>query len=40
VSNLTDVDPGGVDNGMAVEVVFREVDGVRLPQFRPAGAAA
>jgi uncharacterized protein len=40
VSNLTDVDPAGVDNGMAVEVVFREVDGVRLPQFRPAGAAA
>ena len=43
VSNLADVDtggPAGVTNGMAVEVVFRDVDGTRLPQFVPAGAAA
>ncbi len=42
VSNLTDVDPSGlteIANGMAVEVVFRDVDGTRLPQFVPAGAA-
>jgi uncharacterized protein len=39
VSNLTDVDIAGVANGMAVEVVFRDVDGTRLPQFVPAGAA-
>jgi uncharacterized OB-fold protein len=40
VSNLTDVASAGVTNGMAVEVVFRDVDGTRLPQFVPAGAAA
>ncbi|HEY4459812.1 MAG TPA: OB-fold domain-containing protein [Pseudonocardiaceae bacterium] len=36
VSNLHDIDPADVRNGMPVEVVFAEVDGVVLPQFRPA----
>jgi uncharacterized protein len=40
VSNLQDVDPAQVANDMDVEVVFREVDGVKLPQFRPAGSGA
>jgi uncharacterized protein len=40
VSNLQDVDPAQVANDMEVEVVFREVDGVKLPQFRPAGSGA
>jgi uncharacterized OB-fold protein len=35
VSNLTGIDPAGVRNGMRVEVEFSDVDGVRLPQFRP-----
>jgi uncharacterized OB-fold protein len=38
VTNLVDVDPSAVNNDMAVEVTFREVDGVKLPQFRPAPA--
>ena len=37
VTNLVDVDAADVRNDMAVEVVFRESDGVVLPQFRPAG---
>ena len=37
VSNLRDVEPGDVTNGMPVEVTFTEIDGVTLPQFRPAG---
>jgi hypothetical protein len=36
VSNLQDIDSEDVENDMAVEVVFMDVDGVRLPQFRPA----
>jgi uncharacterized protein len=36
VSNLTGITPADVRNGMPVHVVFEEVDGVRLPQFRPA----
>lgn len=36
VSNLRDIDPADVHNGMPVEVMFAEVDGVVLPQFRPA----
>lgn len=37
VSNLCEVAPGEVSNGMAVEVFFTEFeDGVRLHQFRPA----
>jgi uncharacterized protein len=36
VSNLTGIDPADVRNGMRVEVGFDEVDGIRLPQFRPA----
>ena len=36
VSNLQDIDPKDVENNMAVEVVFMDVDGVRLPQFLPA----
>jgi uncharacterized OB-fold protein len=35
VSNLQGVDVDGVRNGMAVEAMFVDVDGVRLPQFRP-----
>ncbi|HEX3785556.1 MAG TPA: OB-fold domain-containing protein [Pseudonocardiaceae bacterium] len=40
VSNLRDVQPAAVRNGMPVEVTFAEVDGIRLPQFRPAGGNA
>ncbi len=40
VSNLQDIEPAEVVNDMPVEVVFRDVDGVRLPQFRPATEAA
>ena len=39
VSNLVDVEIDEVENDMAVEVLFTEVDGVPLPQFRPAGSA-
>ena len=35
VSNLQGIDPAGVRNGMRVEVEFGEIDGVKLPQFRP-----
>ncbi len=37
VSNLRDVEPAAVTGGMPVEVTFVEIDGVTLPQFRPAG---
>jgi uncharacterized OB-fold protein len=37
VSNLRDIEPVDVRNGMQVEVVFAEVGGVVLPQFRPVG---
>jgi uncharacterized protein len=37
VSNLVDVDAADVRNEMRVELCFRTVDGVRLPQFRPVG---
>jgi uncharacterized OB-fold protein len=40
VSNLQDVEPDQVTNDMAVEVLFKEVDGVTLPQFRPAASGA
>jgi len=36
VSNLQDVEPQRVSNGMRVEVTFKELDGVKLAQFRPA----
>jgi uncharacterized OB-fold protein len=36
VSNLQGIDPADVENDSAVEVMFADVDGVRLPQFRPA----
>jgi uncharacterized OB-fold protein len=36
VANLTDVDPDDVEIGLAVEVYFRDFEGVVLPQFRPA----
>jgi uncharacterized OB-fold protein len=39
VTNLVDVDPSAVSNDMAVTVTFRELDGVKLPQFRPASAS-
>jgi uncharacterized OB-fold protein len=39
VSNLDGVEAEDVVNDMDVEVAFVEVDGVRLPQFRPAGDA-
>ena len=38
VSNLLGVAPEEVRLGMPVEVVFRDVGGVFLHQFRPAGA--
>lgn len=38
VSNLLDIAPDEVRLGMPVEVVFQDVDGVFLHQFRPAGA--
>jgi uncharacterized OB-fold protein len=38
VSNLVDVALDDVRNEMAVDVCFREIDGVLLPQFRPAGS--
>jgi len=38
IANLQGVDPAEVRNDLAVEVTFEEVDGVVLPQFRPAGA--
>jgi len=40
VSNLVGIDAAEVENGMPVEVLFAEVDGVALPQFRPAGGGA
>jgi uncharacterized OB-fold protein len=40
VSNLCQVDVADVENGMLLEVVFAEIDGVVLPQFRPAGGGA
>ncbi len=35
VSNLVGCEPDDVVNDMPVEVVFIDVDAVRLPQFRP-----
>ena len=40
VSNLQDIDPADVENDMRLEVLFTEVDGVKLPQFRPAREGA
>jgi uncharacterized OB-fold protein len=39
VSNLVDVDTDDVLNDLAVEVIFADVDQVRLPQFRPVAKA-
>jgi uncharacterized OB-fold protein len=39
VSNVVDASTDEVENDMAVEVLFADVDGVRLPQFRPVGGA-
>jgi uncharacterized protein len=36
VSNLIYCEPDDIINDMPVEVVFVDVDAVRLPQFRPA----
>lgn len=36
VANLVDCEVADVRNEMAVELCFRELDGVLLPQFRPA----
>jgi uncharacterized protein len=35
VSNLVDIDAADVRNEMRVELCFRVIDGVKLPQFRP-----
>ncbi|WP_297629013.1 Zn-ribbon domain-containing OB-fold protein [Nocardia sp.] len=35
VTNLQEIDPAQVVDGMAVEVTFDELGGVKLPQFRP-----
>jgi hypothetical protein len=40
VSNLIDVEPADVHNELPVVAVFLDVDGVRLPQFRPADQSA
>jgi hypothetical protein len=40
VSNLVGIDAAEVENGMPLVVLFAEVDGVALPQFRPAGGGA
>jgi uncharacterized protein len=37
VSNLLGIDAADVRNEMPVELCFEEIDGVLLPQFRPAG---
>lgn len=34
VSNLVDIDSSEVENEMRVKLCFREIDGVKLPQFR------
>jgi uncharacterized OB-fold protein len=39
VSNLAEVEADRVENDMAVEVMFVDVDQVKLPQFRPAPRA-
>jgi uncharacterized OB-fold protein len=39
VANLS-ADPSTVANGLPVEVFFADVDGVRLPQFRPVAAVS
>jgi uncharacterized OB-fold protein len=40
VTNLVDVDPSAVSNNMVVTVTFLELNGVKLPQFRPATTPA
>jgi uncharacterized OB-fold protein len=35
VSNLAGIDPADVRNGMRVEVEFGDIDGIKLPRFRP-----
>jgi hypothetical protein len=40
VSNLLGVDAAAITPGLRVQVRFPEVDGVKLPQFSPAGAPA
>jgi uncharacterized OB-fold protein len=39
VSNLIDVDPDDIRVGLPVRLTFATVDGMRLPQFVPAGAS-
>ncbi len=36
VSNVIDVQPGELHVGLAVEVVFEDLEDVTLPRFRPA----
>lgn len=40
ISNLQGIALEEIHEGLPVEVFFQEFDGVALPQFRPAGAAA
>jgi uncharacterized protein len=35
VSNLRDVELSTIESGLSVEVFFDEIDGTKLPQFRP-----
>jgi uncharacterized OB-fold protein len=35
VSNLVEIDLADVHHGLDVEVVFRNLEGITLPQFRP-----
>jgi len=40
VSNVIDVQPGELHVGLAVEVVFEDLEDVTLPRFRPAPLSA
>jgi uncharacterized OB-fold protein len=40
VANLTGIEPESIVPELPVEVYFAELDGVRLPQFRPVAGAA
>ena len=39
IANIQDIDPLHIDLGLRVEVFFADIDGGRLPQFRPSSAS-
>jgi len=39
IANLQEIDPDHIDLGLPVELFFADVDGTRLPQFRPSRAS-